>query len=85
MPIHQSFSFSLVVRKAAQAGRQEAEQGVIFPAEKEPPPQSARLIMPDGTMYRGQIVSGKNRRSFQADRHKLTLVFEISHIEERTS
>jgi hypothetical protein len=68
-------------RHAGKNRETTAEQGKIFHAQGEPAPQSAKLILPDGSEYQGRIVSGNNKRSFQTDRRKLTLVFEISHID----
>jgi hypothetical protein len=69
--------FRLVIRPARSHRKTEAEQKNIFPAQGEPPPQPAKLILPDGTEYCGHVTAGQNNKRFHRAGNRLSLTFEI--------
>lgn len=76
------YSCRMVVRASSNTGQAEAQQAARQNAagrtEKEPGLNRARLILADGTEYRGVVTGGQNNKRFHKSGNTISLKFEIT-------
>ena len=76
------YSYRMVVCTASNTGQAEAQQAARQNApgrtEKESGLNRARLILADGTEYRGVVTAGQNNKRFHKSGNNISLKFEIN-------